>query len=1036
MATATRTQEYIAGGSPGGGGRGGGLAPSAFPSGAGFAARPAGFSSPSIPRGATPTNAIAPGPRSANPTAFRPASPLPSQPQKTPLQPQTFRPETAPPAPAPPQSLPVMPPQIQPAPSFKEDRPRSAGRPDPVKFENPTQAPIPDPNYIPTVGGTVPNRLYSLIVSITEKYDVGGGTVTASRNLDLGFAFGQIGKAFAVGNVYGFDLRVLTDITPANPAGFVRGLGSYDTAPRGPGQYYYSNPRLNALHNGQVEAPEAPTLPSQIPDTIPQFLPPGLPDPVYPGEDNPTVPDYPPSLPRPELPEDDPPEPAPPAPTPEPPVTEPPPPEPEPEKPREQPAPRPGPPPEPETPGITPGQVPQIPGTPQQDVPEGTPFRSPFAPAQVPPAQPARPFPNTQNPAAPMPGQQPEIRPAQLPSTTPAPTPATTPATQPSTQPAPGTTPSTTPGTTPDIKPAQVPGTTPSTTPSTTPGTTPSQVPGHTPGQMPGQQPGQQPAQTPAQQPGQQPGQQPAQTPAPTPTPAPLQPTAPFPRSAENVTPTPTTLTPSTPPATTPTPGTTPDPITPFPQPPAPLPPANCPPGCTPKEEMDICNSPCIVDMRRKIANIDDKLDLLETLKDLLDALTAGQPTDPELPVEPPPLKFVPLSVPIVTCSSAGDSTTEMRVIQVIDGTQASTLEQFKALAEIHREQCQIEFTGDRTYRILGGSNWFEKPTERQPKISSKPERDLKRFAEAFGFPKLKAEDPQLATQEALLEKRTQQPAPGKVNFFSLPDMIQAYSSLLFHRAGLHGFPAEVPKTLLGYSDDEKGEELKDFASYFVWYVKQFDALVGKFPIEITIDDADLSKPGKQTKKIELPNISEALAELYGLNINTGTNTDLSVNMLARIAVETVAAKNAALIGQDYAKANASFLGYKGNTVKRSIQYAFNPKKFDTLDEFLANTWADIEGWEEQDPETVVGFLQRLVFAAGIIKSVYFRDKDLIKQFEKEAANLLGKDKNLDDARWLQFVQMLNNPASDFNRGDNPQPEADKEPDKDVKPKT
>lgn len=451
---------------------------------------------------------------------------------------------------------------------------------------------------------------------------------------------------------------------------------------------------------------------------------------------------------------------------------------------------------------------------------------------------------------------------------------------------------------------------------------------------------------------------------------------------------------------------------------------------------MDICNAPCIKDIQQRIGDIDNKLDLLETLRDLLDALTQGQPTEPTEPVEPMPFKFVPLSVPIVSCSADGQATRAMVSIQVIEGTSASVLEQFKALADLHEVQCRTEYFSERSHNILGGPEWFDKPASRLPRISKKLEQELKFFGEDFGFPKVPPEDPRIAIQEAELEKRTKIPTPGKVTVTSLPGLIRALSSLLYHRGGLHGFPAEVPKTLLGYSDNEKPETLKDFASYFHWYIKQFDALVGKFPIEITIDDADPARPGKQTRTLELPNVSEALAEMYGLSINTGTNTDLSVNMLARIAVETVAAKNAALIGQDYSKANASFLGYKGNTVKRSIEYAFNPKKFDTLDEFLANTKADIEGWEEQDPETVVGFLQRLVFAAGIIKSVYFRDKDLIKQFEKEAASLLTKDKDLDDAKWLQFVQMINNPDSKFNTGDNPQPKADKEPDSGTNPKT
>ena len=442
------------------------------------------------------------------------------------------------------------------------------------------------------------------------------------------------------------------------------------------------------------------------------------------------------------------------------------------------------------------------------------------------------------------------------------------------------------------------------------------------------------------------------------------------------------------------------------------------------------CADPCIRTVQNQQA---EQGNALEGLGELLKNLLQGQEEQAEEQEKQRELSLLP--VPIVSCKSDGYISTTMVNIEVPKSLEKAVLEQFKALAALQSDLCRAEYFSHRAHNILGGDSWFKEPSSRLPQKSSKIERDLKRFGEALGFPKLPPENPLVVKQEEELEKRTQKPTPGKVTVFGIPDMIQAYSSLLFHRAGLHEFPAELPKTLLGYSDGDKPEILKDFASYFHWYVKQFDALIGKFPIEITIEDADPAKPGKQTKILELPNISEALAEMYGLSINTGTNTDLSVNMLARIAVETVAAKNAALIAQDYSKGNASFLGYKGNTVKRDIKYAFNPTKFDTLDEFLATTTAQIEGWQEEDPETVVGFLQRIMFSAGIIKAVFHRDKDLIKQFEKEAASLLEKDKDLDDAKWLQFIQMINNADSKFNAGDNPQPKADKEPDSGTSPK-
>jgi hypothetical protein len=215
------------------------------------------------------------------------------------------------------------------------------------------------------------------------------------------------------------------------------------------------------------------------------------------------------------------------------------------------------------------------------------------------------------------------------------------------------------------------------------------------------------------------------------------------------------------------------------------------------------------------------------------------------------------------------------------------------------------------------------------------------------------------------------------------------------------------------------------------WIVSQIDALVGQFPIEIEIEDADPLQAGKQYKKIELPNISEALAELFGLTISGTTNSDLAINFLMRLAAETIATKNAALITQDYAKANASFMGYRGNPKEREITYNFNPANLTDFSEFLKESKGKIMGWEEDDPESIVAFLQRIVFSAGIIKSVFFRDKRAMERLQKELDRITKSDSTDSDEKWREFIRFVNDPTSQFNFSDSkdyPTPELDNKP--------
>jgi len=250
---------------------------------------------------------------------------------------------------------------------------------------------------------------------------------------------------------------------------------------------------------------------------------------------------------------------------------------------------------------------------------------------------------------------------------------------------------------------------------------------------------------------------------------------------------------------------------------------------------------------------------------------------------------------------------------------------------------------------------------------------------------------------------------------------------------GLDQLPASVPKTLLKYTDPQQ-ESIPSIIELLGWQIRQFDAISGQFPIEIQVVDNDPTKPGNQTKKYELPNISEALAELFGLTLSTAANADAAVNVGIKTAAEVVATKNATLITQDYAKANASFLGYRGNTVPRKVDYSISPFKQDNLEDFLQPGSAFIQGWREQDPETVVGFLQRIVFAAGIIKAVYFRDRKAIKRLQREIDTMLENGDTNDGNAWKIFLEELNKPDGIYNKDLNPKPKATDKKKKNGKP--
>ncbi len=278
--------------------------------------------------------------------------------------------------------------------------------------------------------------------------------------------------------------------------------------------------------------------------------------------------------------------------------------------------------------------------------------------------------------------------------------------------------------------------------------------------------------------------------------------------------------------------------------------------------------------------------------------------------------------------------------------------------------------------------------------------------------------------------------AGTKIENKNLTQMISAWGQANIKVMGAAVYPLEVPLSLLSGVEDGKTLKLRSISETNVWLIQQLDAILGEFPVSIQVQDIDPLTEGKQTKDIKLPNLAEAIAELYGLTLKNSINSEVNLNALIRVAAETIAAKNAAIVAQDFARANATFLGYKGKAVAREIYSSFDfanqdiddPKKELVLEKLLKTVKGYVQGWESEDKETVVGFLQKIVFSAGIIKAVFFRGKRDLKRLDKEAKRM-AEDFDLDqDQRWKDFLARLNNPLDPINKGQQQQPDVNNQP--------
>ena len=256
---------------------------------------------------------------------------------------------------------------------------------------------------------------------------------------------------------------------------------------------------------------------------------------------------------------------------------------------------------------------------------------------------------------------------------------------------------------------------------------------------------------------------------------------------------------------------------------------------------------------------------------------------------------------------------------------------------------------------------------------------------------------------------------------------IEEMIRVIMLRLGTAQYPATVPANLADEEDETL--QIENLTDLVGWGVRQMDAVVGQFPIDIEIKDADPSQSGNQTRKVKLPNLAEAIAEVYALSLRSGVGSDIHTSFLMRLAAEVIAIKNAALITQDYAKANASYLGYKGNTVRRKVNYAFNVTNLENLEKILQESEKAIIGWQDEDKNTVQAYLEKLMFVASIIKLTHFRSNKAVDGLVGELGNLLGIEEESEESEdesednWRAFLQEINNAQGGFNRNSPVKPE-------------
>jgi len=271
--------------------------------------------------------------------------------------------------------------------------------------------------------------------------------------------------------------------------------------------------------------------------------------------------------------------------------------------------------------------------------------------------------------------------------------------------------------------------------------------------------------------------------------------------------------------------------------------------------------------------------------------------------------------------------------------------------------------------------------------------------------------------------KPVPQPIPEREDPMGCCEETLELLEAIYSRLGVDEFPVKAP--LLLTQESEEQADLENHAQLWEWSARNLDALMGQFPVKIKIKDSDPSTAGDQEVEVSLPNVAEALAELFGLVYQAEIGTDLNSEILLRLIPEVIATKNATITAQSYAKANASYLGYEGNTKEVYLDYNFDLENRQSLPQFLQETKKRVRVYRDESKESVADILAKLEFAAGIIKAAFYT-KPSEKHRLLDAIETMINDEKLSTAnkeQWRDWLQRMNRDLGKHNIGQIIQPE-------------
>jgi hypothetical protein len=202
-------------------------------------------------------------------------------------------------------------------------------------------------------------------------------------------------------------------------------------------------------------------------------------------------------------------------------------------------------------------------------------------------------------------------------------------------------------------------------------------------------------------------------------------------------------------------------------------------------------------------------------------------------------------------------------------------------------------------------------------------------------------------------------------------DELLSLIALLLKRVG--DLPAFVPDNFTKKAPQIIKKE--SLAELMLWQAKQLDAISGKYPIEVEIQDIDPVKKGNQSITVNLPNQAELLADMYQAVLMSKQINEALLPIVLKTLSEVGSVKLTSLATHDLAFGNADFLGWDISHTKDKVKFQFNPiaEPDAPMEEMLEPTEVEVKGYENKDKKDLRTWLIPIARMAAAWMAQNFR---------------------------------------------------------------